>query len=797
MPKEKNVKPKGYKRPLLQYDRSKIEDALGAIRGDQISIREASRKYGVPRGTLQDRLHGRVPENKNMGRDTTLTKEEEESLVQWLSELAKCGFSRKKDDLLNTVQKIMKDDKRPNPFTNDRPGRKWYDLFIKRHPILNERVPEGISKGRAVVTEEYIRKWFSDLKKYLTEINAIDLLEDPRRILNGDETSFSVCPKTGKVIAPKGWKNVYEIQAGNEKETITVLLVFTAAGDTLQPMVVFPYVRPPRDVIQSMPDEWFLGRSETGWMRSEIFFEYVANAVNSWLEKNSVPKPVLLLVDGHKSHLTLELSKFCNDNQIILYSLPPNTTHLMQPADVSVFRPLKVEWRKTIREWQGNSENYNSVLSKSTFCPLLNKVLQKDMTDTIKNGFRKCGLFPFNPDAVDYTKCIQNTLERAENTNKNHATTPKDAVTFNREEIIIAQNVIKSIKKQLEDENIDALRVIEIIEASLVADNRVATVGNYILNSSGVLELDSDPQPSTSGYEANEFQITDSIVNCDQEDAENNSFVPIPDDDFESLDMTNLSNFSLLSSPTSIITNTVNTPPPLPTTPLSCVNNKIKSGISPSFRNHLFTPKCLQYGKRKLKPGEQMPMAISSDAWKNYMTEKEEVKQALVKKRIERQEAIQKRKEEQAKKIEERTKRKEEQVKRKGNTDKYQNLRRKAGETNKKLKVSSTQSKISSTGSEEELNSDVVDDDLIKSKISCTGCEEELISDVEDEDLKNVGCDICPRWYHLKCTQKRGTPYAEVASKEFTCHICLLTTYVDENKIVTIKYLFCLLSRHM
>lgn len=71
---------------------------------------------------------------------------------------------------------------------NNRPGRKWYQSFLKRNPELSERTPEKISKGRAAVTEEGIRRWFAELLKYLEENNASDILTDPDRILNGDET---------------------------------------------------------------------------------------------------------------------------------------------------------------------------------------------------------------------------------------------------------------------------------------------------------------------------------------------------------------------------------------------------------------------------------------------------------------------------------------------------------------------------------------------------------------------------------------------------------------------------------
>jgi hypothetical protein len=81
---------------------------------------------------------------------------------------------------------------------------------LKRHPELTYKDAEGISMARGVITEESIRKWFRELEQHLKEQNALDILNDPNRIMNGDETSFCMCPKTGKVLAPRGWKNVYE-----------------------------------------------------------------------------------------------------------------------------------------------------------------------------------------------------------------------------------------------------------------------------------------------------------------------------------------------------------------------------------------------------------------------------------------------------------------------------------------------------------------------------------------------------------------------------------------------------------
>lgn len=262
------------------------------------------------------------------------------------------------------VAKIVLDDGKKTSFKNDRPGRKWCSLFLKRHPKIASRTAEGISKGRAVITEECLRKWFSELSDFLKEFNLIKIFLDPRRVFNGDETEFRLCPKTGKVPGPKRWKNIYTVQQGNEKETITSLMTFAADGETAPPKVVFPYVRPPKELVNSIPKDWILGRSDSGWMTSPIFFEYICNAFNTWLIKKKIPKPVIIFLDGHESHLSMHLSEFCDKNGIIIYCLPPNSTHLIQPADVSVFKPLKSYWKKTVCDGQMEPANINNCLSK-------------------------------------------------------------------------------------------------------------------------------------------------------------------------------------------------------------------------------------------------------------------------------------------------------------------------------------------------------------------------------------------------------------------------------------------------
>ncbi|CAK1582075.1 unnamed protein product [Parnassius mnemosyne] len=68
--------------------------------------------------------------------------------------------------------------------------------------------------------------------------------------------------------------------------------------------------------------------------------------------------------------------------------------------DVAVFKPLKEAWRRRVQIWRvdkiKNDEPH--VLKKKDFAKLLHEVMDNTITKSIlANGFRKCGLFPWNP----------------------------------------------------------------------------------------------------------------------------------------------------------------------------------------------------------------------------------------------------------------------------------------------------------------------------------------------------------------------------------------------------------------
>ena len=92
-------------------------------------------------------------------------------------------------------------------------------------------------------------------------------------------------------------------------------------------------------------------------MKSENFYGFLFKVIIPWVHNNNVQNPVILFVDGRKTHVNLHASKFCEDKDVNLYLLPRNTTHILQQADVGAFRPLKHYWKEAVANFQREDVN--------------------------------------------------------------------------------------------------------------------------------------------------------------------------------------------------------------------------------------------------------------------------------------------------------------------------------------------------------------------------------------------------------------------------------------------------------
>lgn len=146
------------------------------------------------------------------------------------------------------------------------------------------------------------------MKQHVDKLGLINI--DKSGVFNCDESVFFLSPKGEGVLVKKGLhsyssKTVYTFTQNSDKECLTVLFMANANGQLPPPMVVFPYERILYSISQSMPDGWAIGKSDSGWMTAQTFYEYIINVFHPWLLRNKISMPIILYVDSHCSHLTI------------------------------------------------------------------------------------------------------------------------------------------------------------------------------------------------------------------------------------------------------------------------------------------------------------------------------------------------------------------------------------------------------------------------------------------------------------------------------------------------------------
>ncbi len=567
-----------------------------------------------------------------------------------------------------------------------------------------------------MVTKKQVENWFIEIDGYIKEQNLCDAIKDPRRVFNADETAFYFSPKEKKVLAEKGSKIVHSVSGNNDKENITTLICANAAGEMPPPMIVFKYERVPLIVAKSVPKTWGIGRSDNGWMTCATFYEYMANVFIPWLRKSGIKLPVIFFVDGHVSHLSLHLSKLCQENGIELIALYPNSTHILQPMDVSAFHPLKTIWYEVVTEFRVKENGRRIFLHE--FPGLLKQTLARLSASTFVNGFAHCGLVPFGFERVKFF------IEAKKKEDKKIKT---------REMLVNAQNVVEEcmdrevleVFRKLYSSNAEIDVELQHISLYHVWHNIVDRLMNLSSNSSS---SSSSNLLSTSSLNVTSVSSLENSINVPTEASTSVLSVPVTPDNRAVVSSTpvttsaNLINIpaeastsvlsvpgtsgnqaAVLSTPVTTPVHSVNynMPAALPSTASDSPSVQEDSGRSfvvPSPLKGILRYPVAKPVKSTKRKREHIPYVLTSQGWRDYHDRKAEEKKKIddekKEKKLERARKKKLDEEEKQKKKLERQRKKEE----KEETKKQAELaKKKAANNTKKKAANNTKKKAAST----------------------------------------------------------------------------------------------------
>ena len=375
-----------------------IENAVQEVVSRNQSIRSTANAYGIAKSLLA-RLVKKAKESDrpfsyepNIGNRKIFSKNEETLLAEYLKTASKMshGLGRREVCRLaySYAKKLTKNI--PEVWNNDNEaGIDWYKGFIRRNKDLSLRKPEKTSLARSTAFNKItVAKFFEKLKNVYEKYNFT-----PDSIYNADETSLLTVTELPKVVAQKGVRQVGQVVSSERGQLVTMLAIVSAIGNSIPPVFVFPRVNFKPFMIEDCPIGSLGLANKSGWMTGENFFLAFKHFVTH--AKPSKEKPVLLLVDNHESHLTLDMILHAKENNVVILTLPPHCSHRLQPLDVSVFGPFKGFYKVALNNWIINHPGRTASIYN---IPKFSKEAYEKAL-TIKNisaGFRKTGIFPFN-----------------------------------------------------------------------------------------------------------------------------------------------------------------------------------------------------------------------------------------------------------------------------------------------------------------------------------------------------------------------------------------------------------------
>lgn len=356
------------------------------------SMRSAAKAMNIPFSSLQKRLKKNNSSEPRLGRLPVFTADVEKVLSDRIKYLSSIFYGVTAIQIRKAAYQYAEELKISHNFDKSAKmaGRDWLDGFLKRNGI-SVRKPEATSVNRITAfNKEEVQLFYRLLGDLMDKYKFT-----PNNIYNCDETGISTVQDPGKILAPKGMKRVGSITSWERGKNITLLCAMSAAGGFVPPMFIFPRKRMTPQLEKDGPAGAIYKCSDNGWINEHLFFEWLQHF--AMYTKPSSQAPVLLILDNHASHTSLMIYDFCKQNNIHMLSLPPHTSHRMQPLDLTFFGPLKAVYKKECDLFLKN--RLAEKITPYDVAAILNRAYSTVASiNKGESGFRASGIVPYNPN---------------------------------------------------------------------------------------------------------------------------------------------------------------------------------------------------------------------------------------------------------------------------------------------------------------------------------------------------------------------------------------------------------------
>ncbi len=161
------------------------------------------------------------------------------------------------------------------------------------------------------------------------------------------------------------------------------------------PAFIFPCIRYKDLFLVDGPPESVKCGNASRWMQEEEFVIFLKHFVKH--TKVTSERKVLLLLDNHSLHLSVQAVNYCKENGIVLLTFPPHCSHKLQLLDRSMYGPFKKMINTASDTWM--RMNPAKTMTIYDIPSLVKAAFPNAATPSnIQAGFGCTGIWPFNPD---------------------------------------------------------------------------------------------------------------------------------------------------------------------------------------------------------------------------------------------------------------------------------------------------------------------------------------------------------------------------------------------------------------
>lgn len=231
----------------------------------------------------------------------------------------------------------------------------------------------------------------------------------PSKIYNFDETGISTVQKPRKILGPKGTKQVGAATSWERGKNITVCCAINASGEYIPPMFIYPRKRMSELLTRGGPPNAIYHCSSNGWINEDLFVTWLQHFIS--YAKPTRENPILLIIDNHKSHTTLAAYNLCKENGIIVVTLPPHTSHRLQPLDITFYSSLKAAFNKECDNFL-RMHPHEKITPYDIAAIFRNAYVKVANIEKGVSGFATAGIYPLDPEKFKEDFAVRSDVEQ-------------------------------------------------------------------------------------------------------------------------------------------------------------------------------------------------------------------------------------------------------------------------------------------------------------------------------------------------------------------------------------------------